>query len=250
MKVGVVMKKNKNILLIIVITVLLALIIFGIVLFFRKDNDNNKTKSKITDAIKFKEAYENLNNEKTDSGNTYPKVTLDDDNPFVYASAKKVVETLKSGTGLIYLGFSKCPWCRNTVNVLQYVNAKEILYLDITNHRDSYALVDGKLTKTKNGTNEYYEMLNLLDGILQDYEIENSGEAIKTGEKRVYVPLVVGVKNGEIVGYHTDTVDLNEDQTPYDLLTKKQQSDLKLIYDEISSRVFGDICSLDDDHGC
>ena len=72
----------------------------------------------------------------------------------------------------------------------------------------------------------------------------------KTGEKRLYVPLVVGVKEGKIVGYHVDTVTLDNDQTPYDLLTKKQQEELKEIYDDIVNEVYKNTCSIDDNNGC
>ena len=117
--------------------------------------------------------------------------------------------------------------------------------------RDKYEVVDGKLVKTENGTEEYKKLLTLLDSILDDYVVEDeNGNKFKTEEKRIYVPLVIGVKNGKIVGYHSDTVDLNEGQSPYDLLDEKQQSKLKLIYEDINSKVFGDTCDLDGKSGC
>lgn len=236
--------KKKNILIYLILIIVLFVIVLGVYLITNKKD--NKINNKITDAVKFKREYEKLNGSENDNGYTYPKVSLKENNPFVYANSKKVVETLKSGTGLIYLGFPKCPWCRNAVNILQYVNAGEILYLDISDERDEYEVVDGILTKTKDGTKEYYEMLEILDSILNDYEIDG----IKVGEKRISVPLVIGVKDGKIVGYHVDTTNLNEEQTPYDLLTDKQQSDLKLIYDEISGKVYEDMCGIDNDLGC
>lgn len=233
--------KNKNKVLLGAILILTLTVLAAILLI---NSNSNKTVNK--DGIKFKEEYESVNGQKASNGKAYPKVTLKENNPFVYAKPKKIVETLKSGTGLIYLGFPKCPWCRNAINVLQYVNTEEILYLDMTNERDNYEVIDGVLTKTKEGSKEYYEMLKLLDSILTDYEIDG----LKAGEKRIYVPLVIGVKDGKIVGYHADTVDLNEGQTPYDLLTKKQQNELKLIYDEINANVNGDACGLEAEHGC
>ncbi len=236
--------KNKNKIILGAILIL-TLVVLAVILFINLNNksEDNKVNS---DAVKFKEEYESLNGQEASNGMIYPKVTLKENNPFVYADAKKIVETLKSGTGLIYLGFSKCPWCRNAVNVLQYVNTSEILYLDMTDERDVYEVVDGALTKTKEGSKEYYEMLEILDSILTDYEIDD----LKVGEKRIYVPLVIGVKDGKIVGYHADTVDFNDGQTPYDLLTSDQQSDLKLIYDEINANVNGDACGLEAEHGC
>lgn len=212
--------------------------------------DNNVEDEK-SDGIKIKEEYESLNDKKSSSGYTYPKVSLKETNPFKYASEEEIIKTLKNGTGLIYLGFKECPWCRNAINVLQYVSINEILYLDMTNVRDKFEVVDGKVVKIEEGSKGYKEMLSLLDSILDDYEIKDQdGNVIKTGEKRIYVPLVIGVKDGKIVGYHADTVDLDDGQTPYDLLTKKEQNDLKLIYDEINAKVSDDSCVLDADHGC
>ena len=240
--------ENKKWLITILMTILLIISLVGIYFTTNDEVGNNK---KDTDAIKFKKEYESLNKTYVYEDVKYPKVSLDDDNPFVYASAKKVIETLESGTGLIYLGFKECPWCRNAVNVLQYVNTNEILYLDIKDLRDKYEVKDGKAVKTEEGTEEYKKMLTILDSILDSYEIEDeNGNIIDTGEKRIYVPLVIGVKDGKIVGYHADTVKLDDNQSPYDLLTTKQQSDLKLIYDEINAKVSDDSCGLDADHGC
>ncbi len=234
------MKKNRIKLIIIIVLIIAVL---GVILYFGlKDKKGALNK----DSLKFKNEYEALNDTKASNGKVYPKVELKDNNPFVYATAKEVVSTLENGTGLIYLGFPNCPWCRNAINVLQHVNTDKILYLNMTDERDAYEVKEGVLNKIKDGTDEYYEMLKALDSILSDYEVDG----IKTGEKRIYVPLVIGVKEGQIVGYHADTVELPDGQTPYDLLTKKQQSDLKLIYDEINVKVNDDTCGMDEDHGC
>lgn len=205
---------------------------------------NGKDEKQVKDSIKFKEEYEKIND------TVKPKVSLEDDNPFVYVSDEKIVDTLKKGTGLIYFGFSNCPWCRNAVNVLQYVNADKILYFDLKDKRDTYEVINGVLTKTKDGTKEYYEVLEILNDILDDYEIEDNSNTYKVGEKRIYVPLVVGVLDGKIVGYHLDTVELNEGQSPYDLLDENQKNKLKLIYDEINLKVNSSACDLNSKHGC
>lgn len=231
--------RNKKIILILLTAILVLIIMF---LFIKMNDKENK--SEVKDSIKFKEEYEKLNN------NTNPKVSLEDDNPFAYADIKKIVSTLKNGTGIIYLGFPKCPCCRNAVNVLQYINTDKILYLDMTSVRDTYEVKDGELVKTKDAVKEYYEMLDILKDILSDYEIVDNGVKYQTGEKRIHVPLVIGVLNGKIVDYHADTVDLEENQNPSDLLTEKQKSSLKLIYDEINSKVNSSSCDIDSDQKC
>ena len=234
------LKKNK-VILIIILT--LTIIVLGVCLSLKL---NDKKERKESDAIKFKKEYEALNNEKTENGYKYPNLDIKENNPFVYASEKEVINTLKNGTGLIYFGFPSCLSCRNAVNVLQYVNANKILYLDVTDIRDNYKVVDGVLTKTKEGTKKYYEMLELLNLILKDYEVDGN----KTNEKRIFVPLVVGVKDGKIVGYQDGIIELSLDRLPYDLLTNEEQNKLKLIYDEINAKVSGDACGLEEDQGC
>ena len=244
------MKKKRSIIIIIVIILILLIsILFG--MFFNNKKDDKVDEIKKSDAIKIKEEYESLNGKESTSGKVYPKVTLKENNAFRYATSKEIVEKIENGTGLIYLGFKQCPWCRNAINVLDYINTSEILYLDMLEERDKYEVVDGKLVKTENGTEEYKKLLTLLDSILDDYVVEDeNGNKFNIEEKRIYVPLVIGVKNGKIVGYHSDTVDLNEGQSPFDLLDEKQQSKLKLIYEGINSKVFGDTCDLDGKSGC
>lgn len=243
------MNKEKLTIIIISVVIFLALIFSTVLIFVNK---NKEVKVENTDALKIKEEYESLNNKKSNSGKTYPKVTLSENNKFKYKSAKEIVNILKSGTGLIYLGFPKCPWCRNAINVLNYVDVNEIMYLDMANQRDEYSIKDGALTKTKDGTKEYYEILEILDDILDTYEVsDDAGNKLSANEKRIYVPLVIGVKDGKIVGYHKDTVTLSDNQSSYDLLTKKQQSELKKIYDDIITKVNDDFCDIENkDHGC
>lgn len=240
------MSKKKILIIVSVAILVLVLLVAGVFMFKKEEKIDTKS-----DALKIKEEYESLNGEKAANGSVYPEVTLKENNNFRYASSKEVVNTLKNGTGLIYLGFKECPWCRNVINVLQYVNNDKILYLDMKEERDLFELQYGKAVKTKEGTNEYKEMLSILDSILEDYELKDeNNNVIKTGEKRIYVPLVVGVLDGKIVGYHSGTVDLKEGQTPFDLLDNKQQSELKNIFDGLNAKVSGESCGMEAEPGC
>lgn len=237
--------KNKKLLVLLGIILLLALAV-GMFLILKPEQVKKNNDS----AIKFKEEYEKLNDTYAYGDIKHSSLDIIEDNPFVYTSAKKIVDTLKNGTGIIYLGYPKCPWCRNAVNVLQHLNVDEILYLDMYEQRDAYEVVDGVLNKTKDGTKEYYEMLEILDKILLDYEIEKDNQTYSVGEKRIYVPIVIGVKKGKVVAAHTDVVELDEGQSPFELLNDKQQEELKKIYDEIKEKVYGDICDFDSGSGC
>lgn len=239
------MKKSK----LLIILGAIFLLILGVVLFISLKEDNKEPKEK-NDALKFKEAYEKLNDTYAYGSTKYSTLDIMEDNPFVYASEKEVIDFLKNGTGIIYFGYPKCPWCRNAVNVLQHLSVDEILYVDMYEKRDTYEVVNGELKKTKDASDEYYEIMDLLKEVLLDYEIEKDGVKYNVNEKRIYVPLVVGVLNGKVVAAHTDIVDLEEGQTPFDLLNKKQQEKLMEIYDGIKAKVYGDTCSFESEHGC
>lgn len=239
---------NKKYKIIIIIMAFILAAVSLITINLKKDKVDNKINS---DAIKFKEEYEKLNGKTAYEDYKYPSIKILENNHFKYKSYREIIKIIKNGTGIIYFGFNNCPWCRNAVSVLQYVNS-DIYYIDVTDLRDSYDYINNKLIKTKVAPDEYYEILNLLDGILDEYEIEdNDGNKIDVGEKRLYVPLVVGIKEGKIIDYHLDTVTLNDNQTPYDLLDNNQKEKLKEIYDRIKSKVYeDDTCGLKPDEGC
>lgn len=194
--------------------------------------------TKVSDAEKFKNEYEALNGETSKSGNTYQTLNISENNRIEYNTMGEIVDILKSGTGLIYIGFPNCPWCRNAVPVLlDAVDCsclEKINYLNITDLRDVYELKDDKIEKTKDAPKEYYELLEILDEYLKEYSLEDgTGKSVEVGEKRVYVPIVIGVKNGKIVGVHNGTVELKDYQTPYDALEETQKVELEDAYTQI-----------------
>ncbi len=199
------------------------------------------------DALQFKEDYEKLNGEvNPNNDKNYPKVEIDENNPVKYSTADEIVEVLEKGTGIIYLGYPKCPWCRNAVPVLLQAasdaEVDNIYYIDMYDERDSYTVKeDGTLVKSKNGTEGYQKLLKALDGILDEYYVTDlDGQEIDTNEKRIYVPLVVFVKDGEIIGSHADTVESQKD--PYVLLNDEQREELYEIYDKYIHEMLNDLC--------
>ena len=66
---------------------------------------------KNSDAYKFKEEYESINGKKNDyNGKKYRKLTIPDDNVFVYATCKDIIEKMdKHETFIVYFGFKECP---------------------------------------------------------------------------------------------------------------------------------------------
>ena len=145
---------------------------------------------------------------------------------------------------MLYLGFPTCPWCRNIVSVLNeagkdYGIAK-INYYNIKEIRSNYSIDDAnKLVKT-DGSTLYTYLLEKLDSFLEDYTIQdNDGKEIQTGEKRIYAPTVVFIKNGEIKQVIEGTVDSQKD--PYILLNDSQKEELKNKYLEAFNEL-ADLC--------
>lgn len=232
------MKKNS---MIIIAIVTVFAIFIGYKYIMESKNIEN------TDGLKFKTEYEILNKRVNSSNNkVYPEVEIPSNNAIKYSSYDEIFEVLEKGTGVIYLGYPECPWCRNLVPVLleaaNEIELKTIYYLNIKEDRDLYALNENnEVIKEKEGTDNYYKLINKLDSILNEYTITSTDDVkISTGEKRIYVPLVIFVKNGKIIGHQNDTVESQTD--PYILLNDKQKEELFIKLTNYMSEVSGNTC--------
>ena len=182
------MKKYKKIFLGIISLILIISI--PILIYNKFENENNK----ISDAQKFSKEY--------------PKV--DKDNIFIYSNTTEIINILKNGSGVIFLGFKDCKWCQYYAPVLNDI-AKEsgiekIYYLNILNDR-------------KNETKDYLTITKLLDNnMLCDDE----------GNKKIYTPDVTIVKNGKIIGHDNESSVITEcGITPEEYWTEEKKEDLK-----------------------
>ena len=93
----------------------------------------------------------------------------------------------------------------------------------------------GNIVTDEAGTKEYEELVKLMYDQLPVYDGLNDDTI-----KRLYFPTVVFVKNGEIIGLHSSTVDSQED--PYVSLTDDQHNELKKIYSDYFNKVFDIVC--------
>lgn len=114
-------------------------------------------------------------------------------------------------------------------NIIKYATVDEV--------------IDNKLVKTDAEGKGYYELLDALDSILSDYIVYDSNNtSYETGEKRLYAPTVVFVKDGSIVANHVGTVTLPNGQTAYDSLTKTQKKELYNTYIDYIDAVYLEYC--------
>ena len=133
---------------------------------------------------------EPTNNVMTD----YEKVP--EDNVFYTSDKDGVLKLLEHGTGVILLGFEECPWCQAYAPYLDEVSKEydlKVLYYDVLEDR-------------KENTEFYQTLVNIMNEQGDDITgYDNDGNA------RIYVPLVIYVIKGEIVGYDSETSQLSTD---------------------------------------
>jgi len=230
------MKRSK-----IILTTVLAILMISIV-FLKLFNDESITAGN-SESLKFKEEYESFNDVEG-----YISLDISSNNPMVYATYDEVEKIITSGTGVIYFGFPKCPWCRNVVPQLissaADVGLDKIYYFNALEIRDIKKLdQNGNVLVEKEGTAEYKKLVELLYDYIDVYEGLND-ETIK----RLYFPTVVFVKDGKILGSHIGTVDSQND--PNVPLTESQVSELKEIYTEYMLKVLGTVCDTDKQNKC
>lgn len=152
-----------------------------------------------TDAIRFSKEYE-----------------LDDkNNIYNYATYDTVIDTIESGTGIVYLGFPTCVLCKDVIPVLNDVakskDVNEILYYDFKDIRE-------------NNTDEYLELVNLL------YYYINGDEE---GNKKLTAPTVIFVNSGNIVGVYVGTSSSDGEE----ILTEDEKETLKKLFSSLIDKV-------------
>ena len=172
----------------IIIVILVPIIIFLLV------GNKNEEQTVKSDAEKFSEEY----------------TLVDKDNKFRYANIDEVIDTLEDGTGVVYLGFPECKWCQQYTVYLNELakdrNIPEIMYYNIREDR-------------QDNTKNYQTIVNLLKDYLPEDE---------EGNPRVYVPAVIFMSNGKILGFDDETAyDTKGYDEPSEYWTKKEVNDLK-----------------------
>lgn len=180
--------KKKNIIVFMLMILVVIAIIVGAILILNKD------KKEKTDAEKFSVEYTEVNK----------------NNVYVFRSIDEIIKILENGTGIVYLGFPECSWCQRYVKYLNEVaidlGIDKIYYYNIREDR-------------KNNTEDYQKIVSILDEYLQ-YDEE--------GNKRIYVPGVIAIKKGEIIGFDDETAwDTKGFATPDEYWTEDEVKDLK-----------------------
>ena len=90
-------------------------------------------------SIGFYKVFTSIENKETDAEKFASEYSIDNDNVFVYKTLEEINKILKNGTGIVYLGFPECPWCKGYVPYLNEVAKKakldKIYYFNILKDR-------------------------------------------------------------------------------------------------------------------
>lgn len=221
---------NKKAKIITGVIVAIVLIIMGYFMFHKKDDEPSYTIT--NDSLKFKEEYESLNGKDNGNGKNYLSVDIKSYNPISYSSYEEIFDILDKGTGVIYLGFPECPWCRNLVPVLVDSALEEkvspIYYLNIKSDRNTLSLTKkGKIKTEKEGTENYLKLVDILKDYLPVYDGLNDDSI-----KRIYLPTVIFVKDGKVLDLEEtlESYSKRVDGNPYLEMTDSEKEELSNIF--------------------
>ena len=148
----------------------------------------------LTDAEKFKLSY--------------PGVV--ENNNYKYINVEEVITLLESGTGVLLFGFDECPWCQAMTPILdEAAKEKAVSEIYYFNPKEIRA----------NNTAEYQKIVEFLSDYLTEDE---------DGNKKLYVPEVIFLCDGQVTGHNLGTLESHED--PNIEMTDEQKAELKDLF--------------------
>ena len=196
--------KKKRIMILVSVIILFMIGVVSLVLFLKKD------KKTVSDMEKFSAEYHEVAK----------------NNVFVYRNLDEIINILEKGTGIVYLGFPECKWCQRYVKYLNEVamdmGISKIYYYNIREDR-------------KLNTENYHKIVSILENYLQNDE---------EGNKRIYVPSIIALKKGEIVGFDDETAwNTKGFETPDEYWNTDEVNDLKEKLEKMIADTGSNICT-------
>ena len=160
---------------------------------------------------------------------------LPEENTFEIIDQERLTALIEHGTAVVFLGFPECPWCQAYVPYLDEVVKEagtQVFYYNIY--------------KDKTDDREYYdhvaELINARDDTILAYDND--------GKLRIYMPLVLFVQQGEIIGYDNETCMLDSREIkPEEYWTEEKIGALK---EKLAgyAKVIAEARKENDSHGC
>lgn len=189
-----------------------------------------------------KTEYEALNGTVNSAGKENRTVMIPEDTPFVLTAPEEIVKKAEAKESF-YAVYSDplCPWCRSVIEAA-CESAKEnhidtIYMVDIWDEegneifRDKYKIKEGAIVKVQDGTEAYQRTLELFGSVLGEYSItDENGTSYAVGEKRIFAPNFIYVKNGSAIALTEGISDLQKDSR--EELTEEIRQNEKRILDQ------------------
>lgn len=184
--------RQKQLAIIVGLTSIVVLV--GVLFFALSSNTspkNEAVQSSMADAEKFAKEYPNVST----------------NNQFVYATGDEVVSIFEGGSGLVFLGFTECPWCQQLAPIVDEAAKSEglekIYYLNIK--------------KARSDNDETYKKLV---ASLSEYLDKD-----ENGNPRIFVPDVTAVREGVVVGrFEQESAANGEQVTPQTFWTTERRA--------------------------
>ena len=121
----------------------------------------------------------------------------------------EVINIINSKYGIIFMCTPETEWCKKYAEILNDVaiekDIDKVYYLNIKNERSM-------------NTNKYQKLVSILSEILYTDD---------TGNKRIYMPEVVFVRDGKIIAHDNETSFITNDETVDDYWTLENVEKLK-----------------------
>lgn len=142
----------------------------------------------------------------------------DENHMFVITSMDEAIQIFENKKdAVIYFGYPGCPWCAEAVPIMNNCAKKY-------NQKINYVK-----TKDKNGKYLYTDQQKeKLFSYIKDYL-----DCDEKGEKHLFVPYVIVIKNGKVVNFHLGTVTTHDSENRK--MTEKEKHELNSIYDQMFS---------------
>lgn len=159
-------------------------------------------------AKEFKKEYEALNGTTNKSGKVHRTIKIPRNNPMEKVGSSEIINMInEKKTFYVYFGDELCPWCRSVIEkaieVAKKNNVDKIYYVKIWDAdgnevlRNKYTISGTDVEETTEGTDDYIKMLDLFKDLLGDYTLTaENGDKIELGEKRIFAPNFIYIKDG------------------------------------------------------
>jgi len=163
-------------------------------------------------ALDFKAEYEALNGKTNASGKEHRTVSIPENNPYEKITPAELIKKIENKeTFYVYFGDPLCPWCRSviekSIEVANSKNIDKIYYIKIWDDEGNEVFRSKYTLNKKNkpelvtpGTDEYYTITRTFANVLSDYTLTtDEDKKVNVGEKRIYAPSYIYVKDGKAI---------------------------------------------------